>query len=224
MAVRTGTKALARAIAGIDGSTWERIDYPEGGEAEVAENVFGNPLTTSHRYLNDHSRWCAAEPQERFQPPSAVEVGGTDGFQTRSECTHKERRLVVCRTRLVGPQATLWPDWRHFAFLTDLTGKATEVDAFYRAHAVVELAIDDWKEGSGMEHCPTGSFTANGAWLCCAVLAHNLMRFSAALGDLIEEDESLVVAATLRTRYFAVPARLVNGSGRPTLHTLALGA
>ncbi len=28
---------------------------------------------------------------------------------------------------------------------------------------------------------------------------------------------SLVIARTLRTRYFAVPARLVNRSGRPTL-------
>jgi len=30
-------------------------------------------------------------------------------------------------------------------------------------------------------------------------------------------EETFVVAATLRTRYFAVPARLVNRSGRPTL-------
>jgi hypothetical protein len=28
-------------------------------------------------------------------------------------------RLVVRRTRLVGAQATLWPDWRHHAFVTD---------------------------------------------------------------------------------------------------------
>ena len=32
-----------------------------------------------------------------------------------------------------------------------------------------------------------------------------------------EENETLVVARTLRTRYFAVPGRLVNRSGRPTL-------
>lgn len=61
------------------------------------------------------------------------------------------------------------------------------------------------------------SFTADGAWLCCAVLAHNLIRWTAALGGLVGTDETLVVARTLRTRYFAVPARLVNRSGRPTL-------
>jgi len=134
-----------------------------------------------------------------------------------AETSYNGIRLVVRRTRLIGPQATLWPNWRHFAFLTDLKGSATEVDAFHRQHAVVELAIDDWKEGAGMQHCPSASFSANGAWLCSAVLAHNLIRWTAALGDLVEQDETLVVARTLRTRYFAVPARLVNRSGRPTL-------
>jgi hypothetical protein len=133
-----------------------------------------------------------------------------------AECTYKGRRLIVRRTRLSGPQATLWPNWRHFAFLTDLQGSAVELDAFHRAHAVVELCIDDWKEGAGMEHCPSGDFSANAAWMCCAVLAHNLIRWSAKLGSLVEEN-TLVVAQTLRTRYFSVPARLVNRSGTPTL-------
>ena len=166
MAVRTGTKGLARAIEAIAEDDWADIDYPEGGRAEVVE------------------------------------------------CTYKGRRLVVRRTRLVGPQEKLWPDWRHFAFLTD---PAVEVDAFHRRHATVELCIDDLKEGAGLDHCPSGSFAANGAWLCCGVLAHNLMRWTAALGHLVERDEALIVARTLRTRYFAVPARLVNRSGRPTL-------
>ena len=147
-----------------------------------------------------------------------VEIDYPEGGRAAvAETTYKGIRLVVRRTRLVGPQATLWPNWRHFAFLTDLEGPAVQVDAFHRQHATVELAIDDWKEGAGMEHCPSGSFSANGAWLCCAVLAHNLIRWTAALGGLVEDDETLVVAATLRTRYFAVPARLVNRSGRRTL-------
>jgi hypothetical protein len=113
-----------------------------------------------------------------------------------AECIYKGRRLIVRRTRLTGPQATLWPNWRHFAFLTDLEGTAVELDAFHRAHAVVELCIDDWKEGAGMEHCPSADFSANAAWMCCAVLAHNLIRWSAKLGGLVEDD-TLVVAATL---------------------------
>ena len=140
----------------------------------------------------------------------------TGGEAMVAETTYKGRRLVVRRTRLVGPQASLWPNWRHFAFLSDLGGSAIDLDAFHRRHAVVELCIDDWKEGAGMEHCPSGDFSANAAWMCCAVLAHNLIRWSAKLGGLAEED-TLVVARTLRVRYFSVPARVVNQSGTPTL-------
>src|SRR2546426_12117013 len=31
-------------------------------------------------------------------------------------------------------------------------------------------------------HCPSGKFFANAAWLGCAVLAHNLIRWTAHLG------------------------------------------
>ncbi|MHB8431953.1 MAG: hypothetical protein ACYDDZ_15770, partial [Acidimicrobiales bacterium] len=47
-----------------------------------------------------------------------------DGIAEVAECDHKGHRLVVRRTRLVGHQATLWPEWRHFAFLTDQGGTA----------------------------------------------------------------------------------------------------
>jgi len=156
---------------------------------------------------------CIAAIDESDWRSIAYPVGGEAMV---AECIYKGRRLIVRRTRLRGDQATLWPDWRHFAFVTDLEGTAVELDAFHRRHAVVELGIDDWKESSGMEHCPSGDFSANSAWMCCAVLAHNLIRWSAQLGDLVEPD-TLVVGATLRTRYFSVPARLVNRSGTPTL-------
>jgi hypothetical protein len=43
----------------------------------------------------------------------------------------------VCRTRLSDSrQLKLWPNWRHFAFLTDLDGDAISVDAFNRKRAV----------------------------------------------------------------------------------------
>ena len=156
---------------------------------------------------------CIAEIPESSWVAIAYPAGGEAMV---AECPYKGRRLIVRRTRLVGPQASLWPNWRYFAFLSDLAGSAVELDAFHRRHAVVELCIDDWKEGAGMEHCPSGDFSANAAWMCCAVLAHNLIRWSAGLGGLVEED-TLVVTRTLRTRYFSVPGRLVNRSGTPTL-------
>ena len=127
------------------------------------------------------------------------------------------RRLVVRRTRLTDKhQLKLWPDWRHFGFLTDLDGTAIELDKFHRQHAVVELAIRDLKYGAGLEHIPSGKFHANSAWLQCAVLAHNLIRWTAIAGK-VRVDNQLVVARTLRTRLLTIPGRLVNRSGRPTL-------
>ena len=139
-----------------------------------------------------------------------------DGIAEVAECDYKGRRLVVRRTRLVGHQATLWPEWRHFAFLTDQGGTAAEADAFHRAHATVELAIKDLKEGAGMEHVPSGNFSANAAWLVCAALAHDLVRWSAMLGEITPKDH-LTVARTIRTRFLSIPARLVSPGGRPTL-------
>jgi hypothetical protein len=139
------------------------------------------------------------------------------GHAQVAECLYKERRLVVRRTRLTDTtQAALWPDWRHHAFLTDLTDDTVTVDRFHRHHAVVELAIRDLKEGAGLEHCPSGQFCANAAWLCCAVLAHNLIRWTVYLGD-VHPDDQLTVARTIRTRLIALPGRIVNRSGHPTL-------
>ncbi len=143
-----------------------------------------------------------------------VDIDYTPGGQAHvAECTYKARRLIVRRTRLTDRrQAQLWPDWRHFGFLTDLVGKAAEIDAFHRRHAVVELAIRDLKEGAGLEHVPSGNFSANSAWLQCAVLAHNLLRWTATLGQPAPVDR-LTVARTVRVRLLAVPARLVNRAG-----------
>jgi hypothetical protein len=125
-------------------------------------------------------------------------------------------RLVVRRTRLTEKaQQRLWPDWRHHAFVTNLDGTAVDVDRHHRAHAVVELNIRDLKEGAGMEHCPSGVFFANAAWLACAVLAHNLLRWTVRLGGM--RPDELVVTRTIRRQLIDLPGRLVNLSGTPTL-------
>ena len=56
-----------------------------------------------------------------------------------------------------------------------------------------------------MEHCPSGRFFANAAWLACAVLAHNLTRWTVRLGA-VHPDEQLTVTRTIRTRFVALPA------------------
>ena len=57
------------------------------------------------------------------------------------------------------------------------------------------------------------------------MLAHNLIRWTAILGNVRVDDE-LTVARTIRTRLIALPGRLVNRAGRPTLRLpdpLAMG-
>ena len=149
---------------------------------------------------------------------------GRDGEAQVAECDYTSgagtkrvtRRLVVRRTRLTRKtQQKLWPDWRHHAFLTDLNGDVIAVDRFHRKHATVELAIKDLKAGAGLEHLPSGVFWANSAWFQIAILAHNMCRWTARLGG--HDTDRLIVARTIRTRLLALPGRLVNRAGQPTL-------
>jgi hypothetical protein len=143
----------------------------------------------------------------------------TDGEAQVAETTYNGKRLIVRRTRLTDRrQLKLWPDWRHFAFLTDLDDDAVSVDAFHREHATVELDIRDLKEGAGLEHVPSGNFHANSAWLQCAVLAHNLIRWTATIGQATPVDQR-TVARTFRERLIDLPGRLVNRAGTPTLRS-----
>jgi DDE family transposase len=120
----------------------------------------------------------------------------------------------VRRTRLVGAQAELFPDWAHHAFLTDREGTAVALDADHRQHAVCELAIRDLK-AEGLAHCPSGRFAANAAWCAIAALAHNLVRWVAALGLGVRGG---VVAETIRRRLLCLPGRLTRSGRRTTLH------
>ena len=97
----------------------------------------------------------------------------TGGYH--SQRPKRSVRLIVRRTRLTeGAQHQLWPDWRHHAFITNRTDlNCAAADRFHREHATVELATRDLKEGTGLNHTPSGHYAANCAWLACAVLAHN---------------------------------------------------
>jgi hypothetical protein len=156
------------AIAQIPEHAWRPLDdYPEGGEAQIAET---------------------AAPADR--------------------------RLVVRRTRLLGPQAELWPDWRHFAFITNRTEPLELIEAEHRQHAVVELAIRDLKD-QALAHFPSGRFNANAAWTVIACLAHNLLRWTTVIGL---PGATVRAARTLRRRLLTLPGRLTTSGRRWTLH------
>ena len=108
---------------------------------------------------------------------TTIEAGRRGGKLRGRDGERAELRLIVRRSRLLGAQGELWPNWRHHCFVTDRDDLDTKAaDAYHRAHATVELAIRDLKESAGLSRCPSGRFFANGAWLACCVLAHNLAR------------------------------------------------
>jgi Transposase DDE domain group 1 len=157
---------IKAVIAQIPEQDWQILeDYPERGEAQIAETMLG------------------------------------------------QRRLIVRRTRLVGAQAELWPDWRHHAFLTNRTDPLEQVEAEHRGHAVIELAIRDLKD-QALAHFPSGKFLANAAWTVIAALAHNLLRWTTLIGL---PNTIIPTARTIRRRLLTVAGRITRTARTVTL-------
>ncbi len=159
-------KTVRAAVEAIDEDAWQSIDYPDEGQAQIAQTVYG------------------------------------------------DRRLIVRRTRLLGAQAELWPDWRHFCLITNRDEEIALVEAEHREHAVVEQVIADLKD-QALAHFPSGHFHANGAWTVLAALAHNLLRWTQLLGL---PDTTVRAARTLRRRLLQIPGRLTRHARGWTLH------
>jgi hypothetical protein len=160
------SKKVKRLIEQIPDSDWVTVaDYPEGGEAQVAEVAFGD--------------W----------------------------------RLIVRRTRLVGAQAELFPDWRHHCFVTNRTVPIQIADTDHRDHATIELVIRDLKD-QALCHFPSGRFAANSAWTVIAALAHNLGRWVTQIGL---PNQPIQTARSRRRQLLQIPARLTRTSRQWTL-------
>ena len=152
-----------------------------------------------------------AIPETAWQSIDYTETGAAQAAETLVDSPAGLLRLVIRRTRLTGPQATIWPDWRYHAFAADTDLPAAEADRAHRRHASVELAVRNLKEG-GLAHLPSGDFNANAVWLACAVLAHNLVRWTKQLGGV--QPGELTVGATIRVRPYRISGRVVNHGGR----------
>lgn len=163
--VKNSTK-VQKLISQIPETDWVTVaDYPEAGEAQIAEVPFGS--------------W----------------------------------RLVVRRTRLIGAQTELFPDWRHHCFATNRTVPALTCDIDHRDHASIELTIRDLKDGA-LAHFPSGHMHANSAWTVIAAIAHNLGRWTTQIGL---PHQPVQTASTRRRQLLQIPARLTRTSRQWTL-------
>ena len=190
------TRSIRAAIAAIDEQAWTPIRYPHA--------VFDD----------DEQRWV-----------SDAEVAETSytAFVGRRRAQQVTARLIVRRVRRANPdsapageaaQGELFAAYRYHCVFTDNTMPMLAAEATHRDHAVVEQVIADLKD-SALAHLPSGDFDANGAWLACAMLAHNLARAAGALAGVIHAKAR---TGTLRARLIGVPARLARSAGRLRLH------
>jgi hypothetical protein len=170
--------AVRRAIERIDGAAWIPIRYPNA--------VFDD----------DAGAWISEA--EVAQTTYTAFAG------TRHEHT---ARLGVRRVRREAPpgQDELLPAYRYHAFFTDTALSTVDADLTHRAHAVIEQVFADLIDGP-LAHLPSGRFAANGAWLTCAAIAHNLLRAAAALTS---RAHARARGQTLRRRFIHVAAEIV---------------
>ena len=163
------------------------------------------------RMIKTVSATVDAIPEHAWTTVADYPAGGEAQI---AETVYKGRRLIVRRTRLIGAQAELFPDWRHFAFITNRTDELALVEAEHRDHAIVEQVIADLKD-QALAHFPSGDYDANAAWTVLAALAHNLLRWTQLLGL---PDTTVRAARTLRRRLLQVPGRLTRHARGWTLH------
>jgi hypothetical protein len=189
--VRQDPKVKA-AIAAIAEDAWTPIDY------------------TDAIYDEDTSTWVSRA--------EVAEIPFT-AFSSMKLSERVTGRLVVRRipdlNRPANPdQASLFDLWRYHAFFTTSDLDAVTADKTHRAHAIIEAVHADLKN-SAIAHLPSGKFTANAAWLVCAVMAFNLTR---AAGTIAGGRLTKATTATIRRTLVTVPARIATRARRLTLH------
>ena len=169
-----------------------------------------------------------AIPESDWRPIPYWMEGGADGAEItytpfRTEPGAAPVRLIVRRVRPTpGSQLALFASYSYHAMITDREGDTLELEADHRRHAEIENAIRDLKYGVGLNHLPSGRFSANGAWLAVqnlprtryGVMAHNLARWT----GRITLGERVATTKTLRRRLFSLAGRITRKARQLTLH------
>jgi Transposase DDE domain group 1 len=112
------------------------------------------------------------------RPPTPHTADDDNPSRSRSE-------LIVrwVKDKNVAPhQGELFTAWRYHAFITDSTLHLVTAEKQHREHAIIEQVNADLKD-SALAHLPSGSFSANAAWLTLAAIAHNLTRAAGCLAS-----------------------------------------
>ncbi len=173
------------------------------------------------------SRAIAAIAEQRWISDAEVAEITFTAFTGRRKAQHVIARLIVRRVRRLNPghrgpgaahihgeQGELFAAYRYHAVFTDSAEPMLAAEATHRDHAIIEQVIADLKD-SALAHLPSGQFGANGAWLVCAAISHNLTRAAGALASTIH---ARARTGTIRAQLIHTPARLARSAHRLVLH------
>jgi len=188
--------AVKRAIAGIAADAWTTIKYTDAVYDEAT------------------STWVSKA--------EVAEIPFT-AFSSKKKTEQIPGRLVVRRIPDLNPkksdgQETLFQTWRFHAFFTTTAADQLDTvaaDQTHRRHAIIENVHADLK-ASALAHLPSGVFTANAAWLVCAVMAFNLTRAAATLTKT--PTLTRATTSTIRRKLINIPARIATSARRLHLH------
>jgi DDE family transposase len=188
--------AVKRAIATIDENAWTTIKYTDA----IYDETTGSWISQA----------------QIAEIPFAA-------FVSKKKSEQVPGRLIVRRIPELNPrqgtgQQTLFDTWRFHAFFTTTAPAERDTvaaDQIHRRHAIIENVHADLK-ASALAHLPSGVFTANAAWLVCAVMAFNLTRAAATLTKAAALAKA--TTATIRRKLIHVPARIATSARRLRLH------
>ena len=189
--VRMDPKVRA-AIAGIPEDAWMPIRYPRA----IWDDQLG-------RWVSDAQ--VAEVPYTAFTSRKGQAITA---------------RLIVRRVRDLNRKAPagqgeLFAAWRYHAVFTDSPFTLVQAEEHHRGHAQAEQVFAEWTDGP-LAHLPSGSFSANAAWLALAAISGNLLRAAGALASLAYAKAR---GATLRRDLIDVAARTArHGRGHLTIH------
>jgi len=225
-----GTPVLLRADSAFYGRPTVAAALAGGAQVSVTVRLDPRVKTTISSIAED--AWTRIEyphpiwEESTGQWVSRAEVAETrfTAFTSKPKAEQVTGRLVVRRIpdanaekKKASGQDALLDTWRFHAFFTT-TNKAVfdtvTADKIHRGHAIIEQVHADLKN-SALAHLPSGVFTANAAWLVCAVIAFNLTRAAATItGPQLAK----ATTASVRRKLITVPARTAHSARRITLH------
>jgi hypothetical protein len=156
------------------------------------------------------------EDQQQWISDAEVAEIKFTAFTSLARTKQVTARLIVRRVPDANPanQNPLFTVYRHHAVFTNSPLPMLEAESAHRGHAIVEQVIADLKNGP-LAHLPSGSFTANSAWLVCAAIAFNLTRSA---GVLASAFHAKATTGTIRAQLINVPGRLARSARRLVLH------